>query len=404
VLRGPLHEARGLFFNLLERNIQRTKGNSLMLSTKPSTVQDNHSAFAVGAAQAKVCSVVRKKIWIDLDNSPHVPFFSPIAEELENRGYSVLLTARDCFQVKELSDLMGLKYKLIGHHYGKNTVMKIMGLCTRALQMLPIAKREKPSLALSHGSRSQLILAKLLGIPAAMIGDYEFSTLFAVVRPEWLIVPEVIPDAAVSGFKSKVLKYPGIKEDVYAPKFVPQSQIVEELGLGSGELIVTIRPPATEAHYHVPESDELFDEVLTYLAELPNIKMILLPRNEKQAISIREERPALFDSGKITIPKRVVDGLNLVWYSDLVISGGGTMNREAAALGVPVYSIFRGKIGAVDNYLASSGRLTLIESREEVRSKLLLKHRVRPERPVRASDASLQSLVEHIISIVERPC
>jgi predicted glycosyltransferase len=348
--------------------------------------------------------VVRKKIWIDLDNSPHVPFFSPIAEELENRGYSVLLTARDCFQVKELSDLMGLKYKLIGHHYGKNTVMKIMGLCTRALQMLPTAKREKPSLALSHGSRSQLILAKLLGIPAAMIGDYEFSTLFAVVRPEWLIVPEVIPDAAVSGFKSKVLKYPGIKEDVYAPKFVPQSQIVEDLGLGSGELIVTIRPPATEAHYHVPESDELFDEVLTYLAELPNIKMILLPRNEKQAIAIREERPALFDSGKVTIPKRVVDGLNLVWYSDLVISGGGTMNREAAALGVPVYSIFRGKIGAVDNYLASSGRLTLIESREEVRSKLLLKRRVRPERPVRASDASLQSLVEHIISIVERPC
>jgi predicted glycosyltransferase len=314
------------------------------------------------------------------------------------------MTARDCFQVRELADLFGLKYKLIGHHYGKNKVLKIIGLCTRALQMMPTAVREKPALALSHGSRSQLILSKLLGIPAVMIGDYEFATLFALVRPAWLIVPEVIPDAALNSSKSRVMKYPGIKEDVYAQNFIPQSEIVKQLGLDDGRLVVTIRPPATEAHYHVPESDELFEEVLNYLGDLPDVKMILLPRNDRQAAAIRKARPELFSSGKVTVPNHVVDGLNLVWYSDLVISGGGTMNREAAALRVPVYSIFRGKIGAVDRYLAADGRLTLIEDRSQVRTKLLLKRRIRPAKPTGGSDVSLMSLVEHIISIVEETC
>jgi predicted glycosyltransferase len=357
-----------------------------------------------GVASSNQNIKMGKKIWIDLDNSPHVPFFAPIAEELGRRGYPVLMTARDCFQVRELADLFGLKYKLIGHHYGKNKVLKIIGLCTRALQMMPTAVREKPALALSHGSRSQLILSKLLGIPAVMIGDYEFATLFALVRPAWLIVPEVIPDAALNSSKSRVMKYPGIKEDVYAQNFIPQSEIVKQLGLDDGRLVVTIRPPATEAHYHVPESDELFEEVLNYLGDLPDVKMILLPRNDRQAAAIRKARPELFSSGKVTVPNHVVDGLNLVWYSDLVISGGGTMNREAAALRVPVYSIFRGKIGAVDRYLAADGRLTLIEDRSQVRTKLLLKRRIRPAKPTGCSDVSLMSLVEHIISIVEETC
>jgi len=237
-----------------------------------------------------------------------------------------------------------------------------------------------------------------------MIGDYEFATLFAFVRPGWLIVPEVIPDAALNSSQSRVMKYPGIKEDVYAKNFIPRPEILKQLGLDDGRLVVTVRPPATEAHYHVHESDELFDEVLNYLGDLADVKVILLPRNDRQASAIRSARPDLFNSGKVTIPSHVVDGLNLVWYSDLVISGGGTMNREAAALRVPVYSIFRGKIGAVDRYLAADGRLTLIEDRSQVRTKLVLKRRIRPAKPAGGSDASLLTLVEHIVSIVEETC
>jgi predicted glycosyltransferase len=111
------------------------------------------------ASSSLVHNVARKasfgrKIWIDLDNSPHVPFFAPIIEELERAGCSVLVTARDCFQVCELADLLHLEYRRVGHHYGKNKVLKLTGLCWRALQLLSSVVRYKPQLALSHGSRS----------------------------------------------------------------------------------------------------------------------------------------------------------------------------------------------------------------------------------------------------------
>jgi len=385
--------------------MKQTAERSDEMMEAPTALEPTPTAEPVVAGHSMSNREVRargeKKVWIDLDNSPHVPFFAPIIKELEARGYSTFVTARDCFQVCELADLLGLHYRRIGRHYGKNFALKLVGIGLRALQMCPPTLRERPALAVSHGSRSQLVVSKMLGVQSVIIGDYEFSTLFAGVRPDWLIVPQVIPDDAVSGFGSPVLKYPGIKEDVYAPRFLPQPAISDELGLNHGSVIVTIRPPATEAHYHVPESDELFLEVLDYLGERPDVKIVLLPRNHRQTATIREARPKLFTSCKVTIPERVVDGLNLVWYSDLVISGGGTMNREAAALGVPVYSIFRGKIGAVDRYLAESGRLTLLQSKSEVRSKLIIRRRNRPAKPGRGSSCSLDKIVEHLVSIAE---
>jgi uncharacterized protein len=349
-------------------------------------------------------TVAPRKIWIDLDNSPHVPFFLPIIEELESQGHSVLVTARDCFQVCDLADLLQLRYRRIGRHYGKNMVLKLAGLGLRAMQVSPTILREKPDLAVSHGSRSQLLAAKMLGVPAVTIGDYEFAKLFAVVRPNWLIVPQVIPDDAVKGFKTKLLKYPGIKEDVYAPRFRPEPSIVKQLGLNGGKIVITIRPPATEAHYHVPESDQLFESVLDNLGERTDVKLVVLPRNHRQGERIRQSKPHLFESGKAVIPEHIVDGLNLVWHSDLVISGGGTMNREAAALGVPVYSIFRGKIGAVDRYLVASDRMTLLESVGDVQSKLVVRRRDRHQKKLQTSDAALNTIVAHLVKIAEGTC
>src|SRR5262249_14089051 len=298
------------------------------------------------------------KIWIDMDNSPHVPFFVPIVEALEKRGYSILLTARDCFQVRELADLFHLKYTLIGRHSGKNTIRKAAGLGVRALQLVSTALKEKPDLAVSVCSRSQLIVARCLGIPSLFIGDYEFAAgWWAFVRPTWVMCPEVIPKAAMRYPPDRILHYPGIKEDVYVPRFVPDAHIRAQLGLGEEDVVVTLRPPAGEAHYHNPLSDRLFAAAIAFLSEKPEVKLVALPRNEQQAISVRRSRPDLCRIGKIRIPEQVVDGLNLIWFSDLVISGGGTMNREAAALGVPVYSVFRGRIGAVDRYLSRTGRL-----------------------------------------------
>jgi uncharacterized protein len=341
-----------------------------------------------------------KKIWIDLDNSPHVPFFAPIIEELERRGYSFVLTARDCFQVCALADLFHLKYRRIGRHYGKNKAMKILGTMYRALQLLPIAWQEKPDLVMSHGSRSQLLAATMAKVRSLLILDYEFARPLPGLTPTWVMFPEMIPDSAVQFDGGSTLKYPGIKEDVYVPRFRPDRSILNQLGLIGDEVLITVRPPATEAHYHNPESEELFQAVMELVERARGVKAVLLPRNAKQGETIRANWPEMFSTGKVIIPGDAVDGLNLIWHSDLVISGGGTMNREAAALGVPVYSIFRGKIGAVDRYLADAGRLILLESVESVGSRILLQRRQRPVAPRAANSPALDKIVNDVIAII----
>jgi predicted glycosyltransferase len=229
--------------------------------------------------------------------------------------------------------------------------------------------RCRPDIAISHGSRTQQIAAALLGIPIVIISDYELSKELVLLPPDWLFVPDVIPDTDIMYKKTRVFKYPGIKEDVYVPDFRPDPRVRGMLGLTDENIVATVRPPATEAHYHNPESEILFEATIESMAAREEMKIVILPRNEKQAELIRARWPELCSNGKIIIPREVIDGLNLIWYSDLVVSGGGTMNREAAALGVPVYSIFRGGIGAVDRYLAENGRLTLLETVEDVRTK-----------------------------------
>lgn len=317
-------------------------------------------------------SAEKRKIWIDLDNSPHVPFFIPIVKELEKKGHSVFLTTRDCFQVCSLADYHHLKHKRIGKHYGANRVLKVVGTIWRSLQLAPIILKERPDLSLSHGSRSLIMVSSLLRIPTVLLFDYEHSTSLPFLRPVIGIAPEVINNPELTkNFQRGLRGYQGLKEDVYVSSFRPDTSVLKVLDLSANDIIATIRPPATEAHYHNPESERLFVEVVEFLGSTPNLRMVILPRNEKtQREFVHKTWPQWCQEKKIIVPEQALNGLDLIWHSDLVVSGGGTMNREAAALGVPVYSIFRGKIGAVDKYLADKGRLTLIKSPEEVRLKI----------------------------------
>jgi predicted glycosyltransferase len=340
-----------------------------------------------------------KKIWFDLDNSPHVPFFHPIIRELEMRGYQVIVTVRDCFQVCGLADLFNLRYKKIGRHYGKNKILKIVGTIIRSVQLLPAALRERPAIAVSHGSRAQLLTVTMLRIPDVMIVDYEYAHRLGFIEPNYFIASELIPRSSFNVDMSHMFSYPGIKEDVYVPEFKPDPAILKDLGIGKEDILVTIRPPATEAHYHNPESERLFSEVIDYLASNQDVRMVILPRNEKkQTAWVKHKWAAWCANGKIIIPDHVVDGLNLIWHSDFVVSGGGTMNREAAALGVPVYSIFRGKIGAVDRYLSEHGRLTLIERVEDVQSK------IRPIKRPKEKEANFgeRTALKEIVTAIEK--
>lgn len=343
-------------------------------------------------------SIIKKKIWIDLDNSPHVPFFKPIIEELRKKNYTFTITARECFQVSGLTDLMEIDCTPIGKHYGKHISMKIIGSLFRVFQLLPMIIRERPDIAVSHGSRPQQVIGKILGIPTILIGDYEHATSMLMPSPACVIVPAIISSESIGYKKSPIYKYDGIKEDVYVPTFKPNPRILGILGLSENDTIVVVRPPASEAHYRNPESEKLFSATIQKLAGLEHVKIVMLPRNEKQEKQIKAEWPELFSRQKIIIPEKVVEGLNLIWHSDLIISGGGTMNREAAALGVPVYSIFRGKTGAVDKYLTENGRLIMLESIEDVKSKLKVIRRDKadnanfPERPA----------LKTIVSIIEK--
>jgi len=346
----------------------------------------------------------RKKIWVDIDNSPHVPFFLPVIEELQKKGFGLILTARDMYQVCELLDFFHLPCEVIGRHYGKNKVLKVLGTCLRASQLIPIAAKLHPNLAISHGSRAQTLVGKVLGIPTIMMHDYEHSIKTGFIEPDWILVPDVIPASAMSSQLERVLRYPGLKEDVYIPRFRPDPCILSRLGISPDDLVVTLRPPATEAHYHNPESDKLFAETLRFLADKPYVRTVTLPRNAKQGAQLRKNCPDLIAAGSMIIPETPVDGLNLIWFSDLVVSGGGTMNREASALGVPVYSIFRGKIGAVDKYLAEKGRLTLIEDVKDIQRKIVLTRRNRPTKPENSNCPALRSIVDNIVAILEGEC
>ena len=313
----------------------------------------------------------------------------------------MLLTARDAFQVCELARAANLNYHRIGSHFGKHALLKVAGLATRTLQLIPRIVREKPDVAVSHGSRAQLVASAMMGIPSILIMDYEYARGLIFARPKWVMVPEPIPTDSIHVGKNRILKYPGIKEDVYVPRFRPDPSIRQFLGIENTELLVTIRPPANEAHYHNRDSDRMFSAVLELLSERSEIRVVVLPRNRTQEVAIRKEWSKLFERRQLIVPERAVDGLNLIWHSDLVISGGGTMNREAAALGVPVYSIFRGRIGAVDRYLAAEGRLVLLETSDDVRRKLRLSRRQIEGKPGRTNNSTLQTIVDHITSIAE---
>ena len=362
---------------------------------------ERHDSVPVRGVVPPTGAVRGKRIWIDIDNSPHVPLFVPIIEELEKQGIELILTARHMYQTCELLKLFHLHCRVIGSHYGRNKLVKVLCNCLRATQLVPTVLSRRPDLALSHGSRAQVLICKMLRIPVVRMDDYEYSTNTGFVEPDWVLMPDVIPTELMSRKTERVLKYPGLKEDVYVPRFKPDPSILRRLGISSEHLVVTLRPPAHDSHYHTLETERLFTATLKFLADISQVLVIALPRNPRQSRRLHSDCADLIAAGRMVIPDAVVDGLNLMWFSDLVIGGGGTMTREAAVLGVPAYSIFRGTIGAVDQYLAKEGRLVLIRDSRDLREKVVLAGWKRPPKPDTASRPVLQTIVNNILAIVD---
>jgi hypothetical protein len=202
--------------------------------------------------------------------------------------------------------------------------------------------------------------------------------------------------------REKVLKYPGIKEDVYVGRFVPSATMLGQLGVSSEDVLVTARPPASEAHYHSDRSDQLFARFMKRACQerTERVRVVFLPRNRSQRAFYEGKFPEWFSRGQAIIPDQAVDGLNLLWNSDLVVGGGGTMNREAASLGVPVYTLFRGPMGAVDTHLRDQGRLAILENEADVDQRIIFQKRVRTGQQSREHPPALETIIRHLEAII----
>src|SRR5438876_3435403 len=315
------------------------------------------------------------RIWIDLANSPHVPCFRALIPEFIATGNQVEMTARDFAQTVELAAKAGMTPHVIGGHGGGSITGKAGNLVGRAAALRKWARGRGFDLAVSHNSYAEIAAAAALGVKAVTLMDYEHQPAnhLAFRLASRVIVPRAFPSAELKKYGAstrKVRRYEGTKEDVYLADFVPEPEFAETLrglGVASKDVLVVARPPAREALYHRFEN-ELFDELLVSLNARTEVKIILLPRSDAQRAEYETLKLA-----NLIMPRSALDGANLIAAADLVISAGGTMNREAAALGVPAVSIYAGKWAAIDQELIDEGRLRRIDSSEEIGSLVVRK-------------------------------
>lgn len=310
----------------------------------------------------------RMTLWIDLDNSPHVLLFAPIVRELERRGIRVLITVREFSQTQELARQHGLRFTTIGRHYGSaSKIIKVGGTFYRAAELARFVRKYEITAAVSQGSRSLVLAAKALHLPVMTLYDYEFvSCRLYNMLSDRVLVPEVIPPERLisQGLNpKKLLRYPGLKEEVYVYGFTPDLTLPDKLELDHDKVIVTVRPHADWAHYHHERSEIMFRALMERLKCERDVQILIPARTEAQALQLRA-RYGL--NGRFRIFTKPVDGLSLMWCSDVIFSGGGTMTREAALLGLSVYTIFGGKLGAADESLIKSGRLKCLWEPSEV--------------------------------------
>ncbi|HEY1404558.1 MAG TPA: DUF354 domain-containing protein [Pyrinomonadaceae bacterium] len=312
------------------------------------------------------------RIWIDLANSPHVPFFAALAEEFQARGHEFEVTAREFAQTVELAERANLAPVVIGGHGGRELKGKAGNLFGRALALRSWARARRFDLAVSHNSYSQIVAARALGLRSVTLMDYEHQPAnhLAFRLASRVVVPCAFPRAALGRFgasKRKVRHYDGFKEDVYLAGFEPRAGAIESmlksLGVDAGDVLVVVRPPARDALYHRFDN-ELFDALLAHLCAQRDARIVLLARTDAQ----REEFDALYRSENVIMPRVALDGATLISAADLVVSAGGTMNREAAALGVPVATVYAGEWAAVDEELVREGRLIRIRKPADIRA------------------------------------
>src|SRR5213596_2651827 len=289
--------------------------------------------------------------------SAHVLVFRPLIQLMRERGDDVEITAREYAQTLQLLELHGIEAEVIGRHGGRSRLGKARSLLSRLRALRRWSRRGDFDLALAHGSHELTMTARRLGIPSSTTFDYEFAWLqhqLGCAAATRVVVPEAIPPERLARYGAvppKLLQYPGLKEEYYLSDFEPDLGVLGALGVETSRIVVVLRPPPDVSLYH-RHSNPLFPQVLEHLGRREDVHAFVLPRTEEQREYVRG-----LALPSVILPEGAVDAQSLIALADLVVSAGGTMNREAAALGVPVYTTYGGRLGGVDEALIQHGRL-----------------------------------------------
>ncbi len=331
------------------------------------------------------------KVWFDCTAAAHPVVLRPVIERFRARGAEVLVTARENGETVGNLDRLGIPHLVVGEHGGAGKAGKALALAGRSASLTKPIWGFRPDLAVAHGSVDLAVLSRTLFIPSAQMQDYEYAGLqrkiaWKVARR--VLVPDSIPvDRLVkAGAKEeKLVRFPGLKEDYYLADFKPDPSVPEALGIDLERVLVIVRPPPETAAYHA--DNPLYEEVIDRLAVAENVTAVIIPRTQNQG-----DRARAKNSPNLIVPEQAVDAQTLIAVADLVVSAGGTMNREAVALGTPVFTTFAGKMGGVDEALIADGRLKPLESAE----KLPLVKRSEPTGPKKPRDPDF--LVEGMLA------
>jgi len=297
------------------------------------------------------------KVWVDMTASAHVLVFRPLIRILRERGDEVEITARDYAQTLQLLELHGLEAEVIGRHGGRSRLGKARSMWSRLGALRRWARGRDFDVALAHGSHELTMTAQRLGIPSSTTFDYEFAWLqhqLGCRAATKVVVPDSIPPERLARYGAeppKLLQYPGLKEEYYLADFEPDRGILDTWQIDPARTLVVLRPPPDVSLYH-RHSNPLFPQTLEHLGRLEDVHAFVLPRTAEQREYVRG-----LALPSVIVPETAVDAQSLIALADLVVSAGGTMNREAAALGVPVYTTYGGRLGGVDEALIREGRL-----------------------------------------------
>jgi uncharacterized protein len=323
------------------------------------------------------------RVWVDFTNTAHVFVLRPLIERLERRGHQVELTARPLSQTVEALEQWGHPHAVVGGYGGAGKVVKARAAIDRVMRLVRFGARRRFDCALAHGSTELPLACRLLRVPNTTMFDYEWASLqhHVICRAaSRVLVPDAIPAERLARYgvrPPRLVRYPGLKEEYYLAGFTADPAVLTDLGLDGRRVLSVVRTPPSYALYLAGADDRLVGQVLARLSADVGTDTVVLARTPRQADAI--EALAL---PRVVVPRRTVDGRSLVALADVVVSAGGTMNREAAVLGTPVWTIFQGRLGAVDELLAREGRLRLLRDPGEI---VLVKKRG-DGRPVRERD------------------